>query len=323
MGAGGYGGPPPFNASPFPGFPGVPANFGQMGMPPLGVMPNQQMSQPGAMAYGVAPAQPYPGEVQQGACAGGYHEQGRRGDGRGRGDGGGRGRGDGRGRGGPGAGGPGGGRGGKAGDRKGCVGKAGGGKGGGGAKGGEGGCKGSGRGRGGDGGFAGAAEAPAPGAAPGAGGGRGGQPRGDRPPRAERGKDGEGKGRGKGKDARKGLPGGKMGMPGMPLMGKGCFKGKGMGKGKGKSTSLMRWVDPALKVWIGNLADNTSWKDLQTHMNQAGATKWVEVFSGRGKGTGAAVYSTEEEVAKAIEELNGKEFGDPPVALEVDVWVKQ
>ena len=28
-------------------------------------------------------------------------------------------------------------------------------------------------------------------------------------------------------------------------------------------------------------------------------------------------------MAKAIESLNGKEFGDPPVALEVDVWVKQ
>ena len=39
---------------------------------------------------------------------------------------------------------------------------------------------------------------------------------------------------------------------------------QGFGKGQGLK------VDPALKCWIGNLAEGTSWKALQDHMNQAG-----------------------------------------------------
>ena len=48
---------------------------------------------------------------------------------------------------------------------------------------------------------------------------------------------------------------------------------------------------------LSYLKEDTKWKDLQTHMNQAGVTKWVEVFGGKGKGTGGAVFSTAEEIA--------------------------
>jgi len=131
---------------------------------------------------------------------------------------------------------------------------------------------------------------------------------------SNRGKDGFGKGC-KGFDFFKG-----KGKP--PFWGFGFFKGKGMkGKGKGKGPQQALRVDPALKVWIGNLPENAEWKELQTHMNQAGKTVWVEVFSGTGKGTGAVVYSATEEVAKAIEELNGQDFGGQP--LVVDAWVRQ
>jgi len=102
----------------------------------------------------------------------------------------------------------------------------------------------------------------------------------------------------------------------------GYFKGKDFkGKGKGKGPQQMLRVDPSLKVWIGNLPENAEWKELQTHMNQAGKTVWVEVFAGTGKGTGAVVYSAAEEVTKAIEELNGSDFGGQ--ALVVDAWVRQ
>merc|ERR1719254_75710 len=89
------------------------------------------------------------------------------------------------------------------------------------------------------------------------------------------------------------------------------FKGWGKGKGKG-----MLRVDPTLKVWIGNLAEKTRWKELQTHMNQAGETKWVEVFGGKGKGTGAVVYSKAEEAQKAIATLNGSTLDDQAIVVD-------
>eukprot|EP00913_Durusdinium_trenchii_P009227 g8674.t1 len=74
----------------------------------------------------------------------------------------------------------------------------------------------------------------------------------------------------------------------------GGFKGKGFGKGKGPR------VDPSLKVWIGGLAPGTSWKVRRPHMNQAGKTKWVDVFEGKGAGTGTAAYNTPEEVFRIV-----------------------
>eukprot|EP00929_Paragymnodinium_shiwhaense_P098884 TRINITY_DN603_c0_g1_i1.p1 TRINITY_DN603_c0_g1~~TRINITY_DN603_c0_g1_i1.p1 ORF type:complete len:181 (-),score=67.05 TRINITY_DN603_c0_g1_i1:196-738(-) len=105
---------------------------------------------------------------------------------------------------------------------------------------------------------------------------------------------------------------------------KGAFKGKGYGKGwwkggKGQPDGLM--VDPKLKVWIGNVPAETKWKDLQEHMDKAGKSKWVEVFSGRGVGTAAVAYGSEEDAANAIKTLNGVEFNGQ--ALVVDTWVKK
>ena len=52
----------------------------------------------------------------------------------------------------------------------------------------------------------------------------------------------------------------------------------------------------------------------QEHMNQVGKTKWVEVFEGKGAGTGTAAYNSEEEVAQAIATLNGS-LGIPALGL--------
>eukprot|EP00747_Dinoflagellata_sp_TGD_P140686 gnl/TRDRNA2_/TRDRNA2_176035_c0_seq11.p2 gnl/TRDRNA2_/TRDRNA2_176035_c0~~gnl/TRDRNA2_/TRDRNA2_176035_c0_seq11.p2 ORF type:complete len:111 (+),score=30.28 gnl/TRDRNA2_/TRDRNA2_176035_c0_seq11:100-432(+) len=100
--------------------------------------------------------------------------------------------------------------------------------------------------------------------------------------------------------------------------GKGDFgKGKGdKGKGKGKGKK----VDPTLKVWIGGLSPTTTWKTLQEHMNQMGATTWVECFEGKGKGTGYVAYKTAEEVATAIASLNGSVLDG--AAIQCDYWVK-
>mmetsp|Transcript_124046 Transcript_124046/g.276789 ORF Transcript_124046/g.276789 Transcript_124046/m.276789 type:complete len:138 (-) Transcript_124046:151-564(-) len=94
--------------------------------------------------------------------------------------------------------------------------------------------------------------------------------------------------------------------------------GKGWGKGKGKS---LRDFPPTTKVWIGGLASTVTWKELQEHMNTAGKTKWCEVFGGKGAGTGAVAYSTDEEAAAAIATLNGSALGGQ--VIQCDTWVKK
>jgi len=107
---------------------------------------------------------------------------------------------------------------------------------------------------------------------------------------------------------------------GMPF-GKGDMWGKGFGKGfgKGKGKGGPR-VDPAQKVWIGGLPQGANWKELQEHMEKAGKTKWVEVFEGKGAGTGTAAYASVDDVATAINMLNGSNFAG--ATIEVDAWVK-
>eukprot|EP00927_Polykrikos_kofoidii_P076933 TRINITY_DN73949_c0_g1_i1.p1 TRINITY_DN73949_c0_g1~~TRINITY_DN73949_c0_g1_i1.p1 ORF type:complete len:147 (-),score=31.47 TRINITY_DN73949_c0_g1_i1:279-719(-) len=117
----------------------------------------------------------------------------------------------------------------------------------------------------------------------------------------------------------KGYGGNYFGGKGWPWIPTWAFKGKGKGKGNSDREKLQ--VDPSLKVWVGDLPENTSWKELEAHMNQAGKTKWVKVLGGRGKGTAAVVYGTAEEAANAITTLNGSEFKG--AAIAVDVWVRQ
>mmetsp|Transcript_18786 Transcript_18786/g.41019 ORF Transcript_18786/g.41019 Transcript_18786/m.41019 type:complete len:144 (+) Transcript_18786:52-483(+) len=91
--------------------------------------------------------------------------------------------------------------------------------------------------------------------------------------------------------------------------GKGSW-GKGKGKGKGGLTR-----DPTKKVWIGNIPEEATWKDLQTHMNQVGATTWAQIFK---EGTGAVAYKTAEEAATAIATMNGTLLGSS--AIVCDAW---
>eukprot|EP00933_Yihiella_yeosuensis_P059819 TRINITY_DN6151_c0_g1_i2.p2 TRINITY_DN6151_c0_g1~~TRINITY_DN6151_c0_g1_i2.p2 ORF type:complete len:291 (-),score=95.95 TRINITY_DN6151_c0_g1_i2:244-1116(-) len=114
---------------------------------------------------------------------------------------------------------------------------------------------------------------------------------------------------------------GGMGMGGMP-MGMGVMKHMFMKNqgGDPNGNKALKNVDDSLKVWIGQLAPGVNWKALQEHMNKAGKTKWIEVFGGKGKGTGAAVYGTQAEAANAITMLNGSVLGGQ--SIQVDSWVK-
>mmetsp|Transcript_72605 Transcript_72605/g.126027 ORF Transcript_72605/g.126027 Transcript_72605/m.126027 type:complete len:122 (+) Transcript_72605:88-453(+) len=96
--------------------------------------------------------------------------------------------------------------------------------------------------------------------------------------------------------------------------------GWGYGKGKGKGQRSLR-VAPELKVWVGGLAESVKWKQLQEHVDAQVKSKWVEVFTGKSAGTGAVVFNTAEDAAKAVTVLNGTELGG--AAIQVDVWVKK
>jgi len=107
------------------------------------------------------------------------------------------------------------------------------------------------------------------------------------------------------------------GYPSPMMMGMGMM-GKGFGKSKGKG---LQNVDPTKKVWIGELPETVTWKELQPHMDQVGKTRWVEVFKGKGKGTGAAAYSSAEDASAAVATLNGSVLGGS--TIQVDSWAKK
>merc|ERR1711957_48693 len=114
-----------------------------------------------------------------------------------------------------------------------------------------------------------------------------------------------------------------MGAEGGGEGGKGTWKphfNKGWGKGKGKNNGLKRF-DAECRVWVGGLAEGTTWKELEEHMDTSGKSKWIEVFSGKGAGTGAAAYATAEEAAAAIAALNGSKLKDS--TIQCDSWEKK
>jgi len=67
------------------------------------------------------------------------------------------------------------------------------------------------------------------------------------------------------------------------------------------------------RVYVGNLAWQTSWQDLKDHMRSAGNVVRADVFqdeSGRSKGCGIVEYSTPEEAQNAIKTLNDTSLTD-------------
>jgi len=68
-----------------------------------------------------------------------------------------------------------------------------------------------------------------------------------------------------------------------------------------------------MKLYVGNLAFQTSSEELQTLFAQAGTVESVSLIedreTGRSRGFGFVEMSTKEEGAAAIQQLNGKELG--------------
>ncbi len=69
----------------------------------------------------------------------------------------------------------------------------------------------------------------------------------------------------------------------------------------------------SMKLYVGNLAFQTSSEDLQQLFAQAGTVESASVVedreTGRSRGFGFVEMSSKEEGEKAIEQFNGKDFG--------------
>ena len=69
----------------------------------------------------------------------------------------------------------------------------------------------------------------------------------------------------------------------------------------------------SMKLYVGNLAFETSSAELQTLFAQAGTVESVSLIedreTGRSRGFGFVEMSTKEEGAAAIQQFNGKDLG--------------
>merc|ERR1711988_851105 len=94
--------------------------------------------------------------------------------------------------------------------------------------------------------------------------------------------------------------------------------------GKGKRKGINKKKDEGKIVWIGGLKEKET-KDPELEKSlyefikeKVEGCKWVEI--GR-KGTGMAIFGSEEEASTAISTLNGVKFQKQ--VLEFDVWAKE
>jgi len=71
----------------------------------------------------------------------------------------------------------------------------------------------------------------------------------------------------------------------------------------------------AQKVWVGNLAQETTGEEVDAHFRQLGEPIVAEILR---KGTACVGYSTAEEAETAISAFNGSELGG--AVIQTDVW---
>merc|ERR1712187_646002 len=89
---------------------------------------------------------------------------------------------------------------------------------------------------------------------------------------------------------------------------------KGGGKGWKKQ---YKKTDPSKTVWIGDIPDGSTFKELKALGDQCGGCKWAEKW----KDTGAIGFASAEEAAAAVASLNGALIGGK--AIVADAWEKK
>mmetsp|Transcript_79627 Transcript_79627/g.237181 ORF Transcript_79627/g.237181 Transcript_79627/m.237181 type:complete len:172 (-) Transcript_79627:70-585(-) len=95
--------------------------------------------------------------------------------------------------------------------------------------------------------------------------------------------------------------------------------------GKGGGWNQKKWnnskVDPKKTMWVGNIAEGVTYKELLAHAKTAGTDAvWAEVYTWKGKGTGAIGFRDEEGVKQGILMLSASELQGQ--VLECDAWEK-
>ena len=75
----------------------------------------------------------------------------------------------------------------------------------------------------------------------------------------------------------------------------------------------------SMKLYVGNLAFETTGDDLKTLFAEAGTVESVSLIedreTGRSRGFGFVEMQTKEEGAAAVEKFNGTEFGGRPLKV--------
>lgn len=122
-----------------------------------------------------------------------------------------------------------------------------------------------------------------------------------------------------------GAPGGYGGPPGYgmnpwammnPWMGYMMMKGKGKGKDK-----TLHDFPSEKKVWVGNLDESVTFRDLHSHFDGVGQGRFAVVMKGKGAGTGGLAFQTAEEAEEAIKKYNGTTLCGKEI--EVDAWTRK
>merc|ERR1719162_1846328 len=114
----------------------------------------------------------------------------------------------------------------------------------------------------------------------------------------------------------------------MKMMMGGGWGGKGKGgKGGHRNIGMVRRAaktQPERCVWIGGLPERETRKDAEMNKklkdwieSKAPGVKFVDIGS---KGSGGAIFGTDDEASSAISTCNGKKFQGSK--LEFDVYVK-
>jgi RNA recognition motif-containing protein len=73
------------------------------------------------------------------------------------------------------------------------------------------------------------------------------------------------------------------------------------------------------KLYVGNLSFQATEEDLRTYFSQAGAPDSVAIIkdrmTGKSRGFGFVEMGSDDEAARAIQELDGKEFQGRPLKI--------
>jgi transcription initiation factor TFIID subunit 15 len=76
---------------------------------------------------------------------------------------------------------------------------------------------------------------------------------------------------------------------------------------------------PRFRILVSNMPEGAEWQDLKDFAGQKGfEVTYANVFQRENNGTGVLDFATEDELNKALDELNGLDFRGNPIVLEKD-----